>query len=88
MAHQPVQNPPHSRTIIPSTISPKLCHNSQVPPIEVYPTAVEQASSKLPAQEADELKSDVNWLLKQHHIQHKDHCNLTPTQDRALTQLK
>ena len=35
------------------------------PPIEVYITLVEQASSKLPAQEADELRSDVNQLLKQ-----------------------
>ena len=47
-----------------------------------------QASSKLPAQEADELRSDVNWLLKQHHTQCKDHCNLNPTKCRALTQLK
>ena len=48
----------------------------------------EQASSKLPAQEADELMSDVNWLLKQHHTQHKNHCNLNPSQCRAVTQLK
>ena len=37
----------------------------QIPPIEAYITVVEQASSNLPAQEADELKSDVNRLLKQ-----------------------
>ena len=49
---------------------------------------MEQASSKLPAQEADELRSDVNRLLKQQQTQHKKQYNLNPTQCRALTQLK
>ena len=47
--------------------------------------ATEQASSRLPTQEADEFRSDVNRLLKQ---QHNNHCNLNPAQCRALTQLK
>ena len=47
--------------------------------MEAYITAVEQASSKHPAQEADELRLNVNQLLKQHHTQCKNHCNLNPT---------
>ena len=37
----------------------------KTPPIELYITAVEQASYKLPSQEADEFRSDINKLLKQ-----------------------
>ena len=57
-------------------------------PIEAYITATEQASSKLPAQEADEFRSDVKRLLKQLQQQHNNHCNLNPSQCRALTELK
>ena len=80
--------PPYSRSAVPSTKGPQLCHNTQVPPMEAYITVVEQASSKLPTQKADELRSDVSCLLRQHHTQHKNHCSLNPTQCRALTQLK
>ena len=45
---------------------------------------MEQASSKLPAQEADEFRSDVSKILKHHNNQ----CNLNPSQCIALTQLK
>ena len=48
--------------------------------------ATELASSKLPGQEVEEFRSDVNRLLKQQ--QHNKHCNLNPAQHRALTQLK
>ena len=41
-------------------------------PIEAYISAVEQASSKLPTHEAEELRSDVIKLLKQ---QQQSHCN-------------
>ena len=47
--------------------------------------ATKQKFSRLPTQEADEFRSDVNRLLKQ---QHNNHCNLNPAQCRALTQLK
>ena len=50
--------------------------------------ATELASSKLPTQEAEEFRSDVNRLLKHQQQQHHQHCNLTPAQCRALTQLK
>ena len=50
--------------------------------------ATELASSKLPNQEAEEFRSDVNRLLKHQQQQHHQHCNLTPAQCRALTQLK
>ena len=57
------------------------------PPIEAYITATEMAAAKLPTQEAEEFKSDVNRLLKLQQ-QHHQHCNLTPAQHKALTQLK
>ena len=54
-------------------------------PIEAYITATRQAYSKLPAQEVDELRSEVNRILKQQQQQHNNHCNLNPPQCRALT---
>ena len=57
-------------------------------PIDVYIMATELASSKLPTQEADEFRSDVNRFLKEQQQQHHNNCNLNPTQHRALTQLK
>ena len=50
--------------------------------------ATELASSKLPTQEVEGFRSDVNRLLKQQQQQHNKHCNLNPAQCRALTQLK
>ena len=58
------------------------------PPIEAYITATEIAATKLPTQDAEEFRSDVNRLLKLQQQQHHQHCNLTPAQCRALTQLK
>ena len=60
----------------------------QIPPIKAYITATEQASSKLPAQEVDEFRSEVSRILKQQQQLHNNHCNLNPSQCRALTQLK
>ena len=60
----------------------------QIPPIEAYITSTEQAANKLPTQETDELRSDVNRLLKQLQQQHNKQCNLNPSQCRALTELK
>ena len=88
MCNQPLQNPPHQGTTIPLTKRTQLCHHPQIPPIEAYITAAEQASSKLPTQEADELRSDVNRILKQLQQQHAKQCNLNPPQHRALTELK
>ena len=39
-------NPPYQQTIIPPTKRTKFCHCSQIPPIDAYITATEQASSK------------------------------------------
>ena len=57
-------------------------------PIEAYITSTEQAATKLPTQEADELRSDVIEILKQLQQQHNKQCNLNPSQCRALTELK
>ena len=77
-------NPPSPRNNYPFykknpnyAITPKYC-----PPI-----SKEQAANKLPSQEADELRSDVNRILKQLQ-QHNKQCNLNPSQCRALTELK
>ena len=67
---------------------PNFAITPKYTPIEAYITVVEQASSKLPAQEADELRADVNQLLKQQHTQSRNQCNINPSQCRALTQLK
>ena len=68
---------------------PNYAITPQIHPIEAYISAVEQASSKLPAKEADEFRSDVNKLLKQQQqSQCNNQCNLNLTQHRALTQLK
>ena len=67
---------------------PNFAITPKYPPIEAYITATELASSKLPTQEAEEFRSDVNRLLKHQQQQHHQHCNLTPAQCRALTQLK
>ena len=70
---------------------PNFAITPKYPPIEAYITATEQASSKLPTQEADEFRSDVNRLLKQQQQQqqqHNNHHNLNPAQCRALTELK
>ena len=50
--------------------------------------ATELASSKLPSQEVDEFRADINRLLKEQQQQHHNNCNLNPAQCRALTQLK
>ena len=53
--------------------------------MEAYITVVEEASSKLPSMEADELRSDVSCLLRQHNIHHNHQTNLNPIQCRAHT---
>ena len=53
-----------------------------------YITVVEEVSSKLPSNEAEELRSDVSHLLTQQHNQHNNHSNLNPIQCKALTELK
>ena len=88
MGNKPFSNPPHHWSTIPPTKRSKFCHHSQIPPIDAYITATELASSKLPTQEVDEFRSDVNRLLNQQQQQHNNNCNLNPAQHRALTQLK
>ena len=83
MGNQPVRNPPHQGTIIHTTKRTQLCYHPQIPPIEAYITAMEQTASKLPAQEADEFRLDVNKILKQQQQHHNNQCNLNPSQCRA-----
>ena len=88
MGYQSFQHPPFQPTTIPSSKRSQLCHHPQTPPIEAYIMATELAAAKLPTQEAEEFRSDVNRLLKQQQQQQHQHCNLSPAQCRALTQLK
>ena len=67
---------------------PNYAITPKYPPIEAYITSTEQAANKLPTQEADELRSYLNKILKQLQQQHNKQCNLNPSQCRALTQLK
>ena len=83
-----LSKPPSPRNNYPFYKRPQLCHYPQIPPIEAYITSTEQAANKLPSQEADELRSDVNRILKQLQQQHNKQCNLNPSQCRALTELK
>ena len=79
-----ISRPPHCRTFVTSTKRIQFCHYPQVPPIEAYITVVEQASSKLPSQEGNEFRSDVNKLLKQPQTQCNNQCNLNPIQMQSL----
>ena len=67
---------------------PNFAITPKYPPMEAYITVVEEAASKLPSTEADELRSDTSSLLRCHNHHHNNHSNLNPAQCRALTQLK
>ena len=92
MGHQSLKHPPHHEQLSLLQKGPNFAITPKIPPIDAYIMATELASSKLPTQEAEEFRSDVNRLLKQQQQQqqqqHNKHCNLTPAQCRALTQLK
>ena len=88
MGYQCLQKTPNQGTVIPPSKRSQFCHHPHIPPIEAYITAIEQASIKLPTQEADELRSDVNRILTQLQQQHKQQYNLNTSQCRALTELK
>ena len=66
----------------------KFCYHTTVPPKEAYITAMEEASSKLPPMEADQLRSDVSCLIRQPNNNYKNNTNLNLTECRALTGLK
>ena len=61
------------------TVSPKH------PPNLEYITAIEAACTKLSQQDAEELRADINWVLRDSHS-HKS--NLTKAQSIALRELK
>ena len=89
MGHQSLQHPLSSEQLSLLQKGPNFAITPKYPPIEAYITATELASTKLPNQEAEEFRSDVNRLLQQQQQQqHHKQCNLTPAQWRALTQLK
>ena len=88
MGHKPFQNPLTVDQLTLLQKGPSFAITPKYPPIDAYITATELASSKLPSQEADEFRSDINRLLKEQQQQHHNNCNLNPAQCRALTQLK
>ena len=87
MGYQPLQYPLTKEQLSLQQKGPNFAIPSNTP-IEAYITTTEQASSKLLTQEADELRSDINRILKQLQQQHTKQCNLNPSQCRALTELK
>ena len=57
--------------------------------METYKTVVEEASSRPPSHEVEELRSDVSHLfLDKNTLKCNNHSNINPIQHRALTQLK
>ena len=86
MGHQPLPGPLTNDQLSLLQKGPNFAITPKYPPLDAYITATEVAAAKLNTQEADELRADVNRLLKQH--QQTTHCNLNPAQCRALTQLK
>ena len=88
MGYQSFPNPLTNEQLSLLQKGPNFAITPKYPPIDAYIMATEQASSKLPTQEVDEFRSDVNRLLKQQQQQHNNHCNLNPAQHRALTQLR
>ena len=88
MGYQSFQHPLSNEQLTLLQKGPNFAIIPKHPPIEAYIMATELAAAKLPTQEAEEFRSDVNRLLKQEQQQHHHHCNLTPAQCRALTQLK
>ena len=63
----------------------QFCSNPPRPPNTEYIAAIEAVSSKLTEQDAQELKADVNSLLKRDQA---PRANLTREENKALTQLK
>ena len=55
------------------------------PPNLEYITAIEVACTKLSQQDAEELRADVNWILK---ASHPPEPNLTKAQNLAITELE
>ena len=86
MGHQPFPGPLTNNQLSLLQKGPNFAITPKYPPLDAYITATEVAAAKLNTQEADELRADVNRLLKQH--QQTTHYNLNPAQCRALTQLK
>ena len=88
MGHHLVQNPLTTEQLFLLQKGPNFAITPKYPPRSIK-RATEQASSRLPAQEADEFRYDINRILKQQQQQHHNNkCNLNPSQCRALTQLK
>ena len=55
------------------------------PPNLEYITAIEAACTKLSQQDAEELRGDINWVLR---ASHPPKPNLTKAQNLAIRELK
>ena len=64
---------------------PNFVVSPKHPPNLEYITAIEAACTKLSQQEAEELRANINWVLRASHS-HKP--NLTKAQNIALRELK
>ena len=87
VGHQAIQTPLTDEQLSLLQKEPNYAITPKYPPIEAFITVAEQTSSRLPAQEADEFRSEVNKILKQQQ-HHNNQCNLNSSQYRTLTQLK
>ena len=80
MGNQFIQNPTY-----PSTIGPNFAITPKVPPNVDYISTIESISQKLTEQDAQELKAEINSLLKRFPA---PKANLTKEQRKALGELK
>ena len=76
MGHQPFQGPLINDKLSLLQKGPNFAITPKYPPLNAYITATEVAAAKLNTQEAEEFRSDVSRLLKQHQHQ----TNATSTQ--------
>ena len=64
---------------------PNFVVSSKHPPNLEYITAIEAACTKLSQQDAEELRADINWVLR---ASHPPKPNLTRSQNLAIRELK
>ena len=64
---------------------PNFAVTPRHPPYLEYITAIEAACTKLSQQDAEELRADINWVLRSSH---PPKPNLTKAQNSAIRELK
>ena len=85
MGHKPFQQTLDTSSKVCLGQRTQLCGYPQQPPNLEYITAIEAACTKLSQQDAEELRADINRVLRSSH---PPKSNLTKAQNTALRELK